>query len=412
MDELKATLSKSRQELKYIKDISGVGSNGKTKAQIKFRLLELQSNRIKKILNEVTTDIPVLSIFKHAGAVNMYLDFGSPNNPDCISLDKLLDEYLNPTNHFPYLLEELNSEKYLDGEEEKDIYFSAFEVIISPIDSESEYKILAYNPQFYNYEPSAPYSKNPSIVQLTFPDDLFSIVDKLDDKILQEIHNEVFQIIRDEEIIKCLSYSNNDEFKKKEESIFINDISGYNTQTRKTKAHVVIRFLENNSDGTEDVIDTIHIDKPIVYIEQKNGHKEINLDFGSARDQDLQYIWKMLKDYSAPENSISYTIDEIETGIYNDGEADRLVYFPSIQINLRPIGKESDYEMIAFNPLLYSLKPGYIPVSQPGKVPEPSMISFMVEDEFFVITTDLDYIDMNSLQQEVLLSDKEHNPYI
>lgn len=412
MDEINVTLPKSRQDIDRIKDISGIDPNGKPKAQIKFRLIELYNDKTKNILNEVTTDVPVLSVFKHSGFVNLHMDFGSSYNPDLVSVDNILNDYYNPVNHFPYLPEELVSETYFDGdEEEKPVFFTALEILVSPVDADNEYKMIAYNPLFYKFEPKNPQAASPSIVQLTIPDDLFVIVDSLNDEDIQQMHREIYQIIKEDEIQKITSdiakkvYSEEETASKEKE--FIKDISGINPQTKRTKTHLIIRVVETNSDGTEVEIDSIIIEKPIVYVLKHPGYVEVNLDFGKAKDQDLQYIWKILKEYSAPANSVSYTFDELESGVYNDGANDRLVYFPQIQLALSPVGRESEYQMLGFNPAYFTLQPGITHDAYSIKELESSLISFMFSEETFVITTDLDPIDMAALQMEAL---KENSP--
>lgn len=171
------------------------------------------------------------------------------------------------------------------------------------------------------------------------------------------------------------------------------DISGPTPEGR-TKAHVILRYVEFFSDGTEKELDSVIIEKPIVYVFKHAGFVNVRLDFNSSGDLDLKYIYRILEDYSNPANSVSYLPEEAINGIYNDGEKDRLVYYPFITLALSPIDNESEYQIIGMNPLCYCLQPRDL------TSPEPTVIQFTFDEDWFIISDDVEPIDMEALYQE------------
>ena len=178
----------------------------------------------------------------------------------------------------------------------------------------------------------------------------------------------------------------------------ISEISGALPNGR-PKAHVFLRYYLLFSNGAEQVLDSAEITKPSVFVSKHAGYVDVRMDFGSARDQDLNYIWKILEEYSL--NSVSYTQEEIDKGFYFDGNKEQMVYYPTIDIALSPIGKETEYQMIAYNPIFYTLEP---------RNPEspPSILHFVFDEDFFVIVDDLN-VDEEELQKEIDKEDSEQN---
>ena len=183
------------------------------------------------------------------------------------------------------------------------------------------------------------------------------------------------------------------------------DISGMDLD-KKPKAHVVLRHVDTYSDGTTREIASAVIIKPIVYVFKHAGYVNVRLDFGDPRDHDLSYFWQILDRYSQPENSVSYLPEEIESGIYIDSnKRKRLVYFPTIHLTLSPIGKETDYQMVGFNPIFYTLQPQ----APNGK---PTVLQFTFPEEWFLIVDKLDPIDMEEMYKEVFQLMSDENIYI
>lgn len=178
---------------------------------------------------------------------------------------------------------------------------------------------------------------------------------------------------------------------------FFNDISGTNAAGR-TKAIVSLRWFEKNSDNTETEIREIPmLQKPIVQISKHLGYVKLYLDFGRRIDVDFNNMYNMIMDFFSPLNSVSYTMEELETGVFNngDGTPDRLVYYPLLQIMLSPIGKETDYLIMGMNPFYF----GVCPRDLSG---EPTMIQMVFEDHWFVVDSKIDKIDVEEMKREVI----------
>ena len=178
---------------------------------------------------------------------------------------------------------------------------------------------------------------------------------------------------------------------------YFKDISGPNAAGR-TKATVSLRWFEKNSDGTETEVREIQpLQKPVVYITKRAGYTNLFLDFGRRIDVDLNNMWDLIMAYFDPINSVSYTEEELESGIYNNGEGgeDRLVYFPLLQVRLSPIGRETEYIIVGLNPILPALSP-----RDPSG--EPCVIQLAFEEDWFVADADLERIDMEEMKREVM----------
>lgn len=181
------------------------------------------------------------------------------------------------------------------------------------------------------------------------------------------------------------------------ETDFFNDISGTNVAGH-TKAIVQLRWFEKNSDGTETEIREIPpMQKPIVYIAKHPGFVNLFLDFGRRIDVDLANSWNLLMDYFSPLNSVSYTEEEIEAGVFNNGEGteDRLVYFPLLQVRISPAGRETDYLIIGLNPVCCSISPRDLSG-------EPCVIQMTFEEDWFVVNSDIDKVDIEEVKRELI----------
>lgn len=189
----------------------------------------------------------------------------------------------------------------------------------------------------------------------------------------------------------------NDYRQMKERDIFyFNDISGLNAAGH-TKAIINLRWYEKNSDGTETDIREITVQKPVVYIMKRPGYINLFLNFMRRIDVDLQNCWDLITDYFNPTNSVSYTEEEYESGLVsgNDGTEDRLVYFPLLEVRLSPIGKEMEYIVIGVNPASVSL-------AAPSPAGEPCVLQMVFEEDFFIVETELDQLDIEQMQREII----------
>lgn len=172
------------------------------------------------------------------------------------------------------------------------------------------------------------------------------------------------------------------------------DISG-TTPEGKPKAHVLLHYYEQYSDGTMKDIQTMTVDKPIVNIFKHAGFVNVFLDFGNSHDQDLKIMYDLLTEFQKPSNSVSYLPEELESGFYETPEGPKMVYFPILNLALSPIGKESSYMLHGYNPAFFTLAPSHIHGS-------PCVIQFTFMEETFAVVNDLDRIDPAQVQAEVM----------
>ena len=184
---------------------------------------------------------------------------------------------------------------------------------------------------------------------------------------------------------------------------FMQDISGTNAAGH-TKAIVSLRWYEKNSDGTETEVREVQIQKPVVYIMKRAGYVNLFLDFMRRIDVDLRNSWDLISAYFNPINSVSYTEEELESGIFNNGEGtkDQLVYFPLLEVRLSPIGRELDYIIVGLNPASCSLA-----ARDPSG--EPCVLQMVFEESWFVVNSDLEQIDLKELELELIEEMKAGN---
>lgn len=183
---------------------------------------------------------------------------------------------------------------------------------------------------------------------------------------------------------------------KKRDIDFMQDISGTNAAGH-TKAIVNLRWYEKNSDGTETQIREVQMQKPIVYIMKRAGYVNLFLDFKRRIDVDLKNCWDLISAYFNPVNSVSYTEDELESGVFNNGAGtmDRLVYFPLLEVRLSPIGRELEYIITGLNPASCSLA-----ARDPSG--EPCVLQMVFEESWFVVNSDLEQLDIREIEQEII----------
>lgn len=176
----------------YFIDISGRNELNKPKAHVSL-IFSLRFNDGTAIEKQQLTisQKPIVSVFKHAGYVNVYLDFLSCEDNDLALAWNLLSDYSSPENSIDWSDEELESGCYI-GEDEKEhqIYFPMIELILSPFGRETEYIMRGLNPAFYTLQPNDP-KGFPCVLQLTFPEDWFFVDDKIDPIDLESLRKEV-----------------------------------------------------------------------------------------------------------------------------------------------------------------------------------------------------------------------------
>ena len=170
----------------------------------------------------------------------------------------------------------------------------------------------------------------------------------------------------------------------------VKDICGATADGR-PKAHIVMRYYDLYSNGYEQVHDVYELTKPVVNIFMSANDVDVRLYFESPRDQDLKAIWDIFERCRDASNSVWYTPEEVEAGTTEDG---RLVYFPTIDISFLPIGKETEYQIIGYNPFFPTLEP-LSPASQ-----FPSVLHFLIHEEAFIVVDDLEPVSIDEIVAE------------
>ena len=181
-------------------DISGPGVAGHPKAHVLFRQYEQYSDGTEVERQVLSFDKPILNVFKHAGYVNVYLDFGSIDDIDLRMVWGMLSDYSRAEQSVSYLPEELESGKYIDMDgEERLVYFPVIDLVISPIGRESEYQLHGYNPIFFTLGPKD-LRGEACVLQLTFNEEWFVVINDLEPVDYNLIHHEILQELGEEAI--------------------------------------------------------------------------------------------------------------------------------------------------------------------------------------------------------------------
>ena len=175
-------------------DISGENSFGHPKARIMLRHYTLFSDGTEDEHQALIVEKPILSVFQHAGFVNVRMDFRQAIDQDLLEIWEMLENYSNPMNSVSYSPEELSSGFYTgDDGTEYLVYFPTVDLTISPINNEKAYAMTGINPAFYTLQPNKP-SGPLCVLELTFQDDLFIITrdlqlnpDEIQHEALQEL---------------------------------------------------------------------------------------------------------------------------------------------------------------------------------------------------------------------------------
>lgn len=182
----------------YFEDISGTGIGGRPKAHVVLRYYHKYMDETFDDLEVLSFDKPIVRVFKHAGFVNVFLDFGRREDIDLRMSWRLLEDYSSPINSVDYLPEEIESGYYEDALGRHKVYIPLIELVLSPIGKEDKYELQGYNPVFFSLSPSGPDYPEPCVLQLTFMDHSFSVFNLLEQLDIHELENEVMMEIAEE----------------------------------------------------------------------------------------------------------------------------------------------------------------------------------------------------------------------
>lgn len=178
---------------RYI-DISGLDEYSRPKAHVALTYGNHYSDGQIQVKQELFLPVkPVVHVFKHAGFVNVMLDFLSTDDGDLAMAWDLVSNYSRPENSVDWSFEELDSRVYIDKTgKEHPIHFPMLELVLSPIGREVEYQFHGTNPAFYTLQPNGP-KGGPCVLQLTFTADCFTLVDDIEPIDIDTIRNEVME---------------------------------------------------------------------------------------------------------------------------------------------------------------------------------------------------------------------------
>lgn len=190
-DQLPASAHPRAKE-RYI-EVSGPDQYGRPKTHIMFSFCERYSDGSETVLQEVAVSLkPIVSVFHHAGYVNVSLDFQHREDMDLGMVWHLLEDYQRPINSVDWLPEELETGFYEDESGKQHmVYFPMLEMTISLKGKETEFALTGLNPLFFTLQPSGP-KGDPCVLQLTFQEDWFFVTEDLSQVVdMDEIRTEV-----------------------------------------------------------------------------------------------------------------------------------------------------------------------------------------------------------------------------
>ena len=194
----RSNIERKLRDRDYFEDISGAGTGGHTKAHVVLRYYHKYMDGTFDDLEVLSFDKPIVRVFKHAGFVNVFLDFGRREDIDLRMSWRLLEDYSSPTNSVDYLPEEIESGYYEDDLGRHKVYIPLIELVLSPIGKEDKYEMQGYNPIFFSLAPSSPDYPDPCVLQLTFMDTNFTVYNMLKELDIHELENEVMMEIAEE----------------------------------------------------------------------------------------------------------------------------------------------------------------------------------------------------------------------
>lgn len=150
-------------------------------------------------------------------------------------------------------------------------------------------------------------------------------------------------------------------------------------------------------DDSKTTIDDLFIDKPELRIFKHAGYVQVDFIYESARDMDLYFQHKFIEDFSQSENSVDYTEEELEKGIYIDENGyEKPVKFPNLILNIIPRELKEKYYIMGFNPIFSCLQP----LEPEGEI---KMIRLVFnEEDFLFLEADSENLNVGDIEQEAI----------
>lgn len=397
-NDITLTASRSIRNRDYLTSVSGTDESGHTKAIVSVRFIEQFTDGAYRLAAPpITLQGPIVDTFIHAAYMNVQFDFFDPYSPDLFSFWNILSNYLAAQNELFFTDEELMS----GTRNGQPLSFPTLEIVIRPLNDMDRCKIVCYNPTFHCIQPPDPHGE-PTVLQLTFEDGWYTILDAENDIDIRELAKQALQAQIAEfrgEIPAPVAMPGDTEESPEQrtarEKNYFEDISGSDGRGH-PKAHVVFRYSQQYSDGTNREFESATIDKPIVLVYRIGNYKYVRLNFRSKNDVDLRIFWSMLQHYRKVENSACFSLEELEAGCYTDESGQlHMTSFPTIELVLSPNGKETEYQLIGVNPAYFTLQPD-------NETREPCVLEFVFDQKWFNVIDQIGYVDMAALEQEAI----------
>lgn len=140
------------------------------------RYMDGTSREIERV---TITQKPIVEIFRHAGWVNVNIDFRSITDSDLRMTWHLLHEFQRPINSVDWTEEELESGYYNDEQgNRRMIYFPYVEVALSPAGKETDFVIIGQNPAMFTLQPSD-IGTEATVIQIVFPEGWLHVIENV-----------------------------------------------------------------------------------------------------------------------------------------------------------------------------------------------------------------------------------------
>lgn len=140
----------------------------------------------------------------------------------------------------------------------------------------------------------------------------------------------------------------------------LKNICGTNESGKSKSMFSIFHELWKVGDNDEkDEVANLHIDKPILKAHMHLDYVIIDFEFQSNSDHDLAHMWYFLENFTKIENSIDFSDEELERGIYFADDKECPVKIPVLIFNIVPKKYNGKYSLTAFNPIFHTLQPKY-----------------------------------------------------
>lgn len=111
---------------------------------------------------------------------------------------------------------------------------------------------------------------------------------------------------------------------------------------KKPKAFYSLIHTVEGTDGSRTEKESLFIEKPIIKIYRSLSHTTVDFIFEFPKDKDLLRHWEFLNRYHSPENSVYYSMEDIEAAANEDGTFKETLYSHALVLSIaskEPKGK-------------------------------------------------------------------------